>query len=461
MDNWRGIDEQLTAVFSAINGAGGRAVIVGGYVRDCLRGTDAKDIDIEVFGLDGDDLHALLGRFGDVLTIGRTFGVFKVKGIDVDFSLPRRDSKVAPGHRGFEVTFDPGLDFAEAARRRDFTINSMGWDPLREELLDPHKGRADLEAGRLEVTDPEHFAEDPLRALRGAQFIARFELEPTERLLMLCRSLDLSELAAERVGEEFKKLLTKGVRPSWGLVFLRDSNLLRFFPELEALVGVPQDPERHPEGDVWTHTLLVVDQAAARRGDAVTLPLMLAALCHALGKPGTTEVDAQGRVSAPGHEAAGVQQTRALLTRLAAGNRLTRQVETLVGAHLMPPTLVAERAGPKGYRRLARQLTSGDVPLATLLDLAVSDHLGRATEEALAHRIPWLDAFRAGASGALVDGRAPAPVVTGRHLIERGMTPGPQFRDLLEACQSVQDDTGLIDAEAILSQALDEIGRYE
>ena len=198
--------------------------------------------------------------------VGRAFGVFRVGGIDADFSLPRRDSKRGPGHRGFDVAPDPSLDFAEAARRRDLTVNSIGIDPLTGDVLDPHGGRRDLTRRVLRATDPARFPEDPLRGLRVAQLAARLDMTPDEALVALCRTLDLSELSGERVFDEFTKLLLRAARPSIGLRVLEDTGQLRFFPELDALRGVPQDPKWHPEGDVWLHTLMVLDVAATLRG---------------------------------------------------------------------------------------------------------------------------------------------------------------------------------------------------
>ena len=262
------LDPKLIEVARTVRGAGGRAVVVGGWVRDLLLGVRSKDVDVEVFGLDVARLEALLAGFGKVHAVGRAFGVFRVGGIDVDFSLPRRDSKRGPGHRGFDVAPDPGLDFAEAARRRDLTVNSIGLDPLSGEVLDPHHGRRDLERRGLRATDPVRFPEDPLRGLRVAQLAARLEMTPDEELVALCRKLDLSELSGERVFEEIRKLLLRAAKPSIGFRFLEDTDLLRFFPELDALRGVAQDPEWHPEGDVWVHTLMVLDAAASLRGGA-------------------------------------------------------------------------------------------------------------------------------------------------------------------------------------------------
>ena len=197
-----GLDPKCVEVARAVRDAGGRALVVGGWVRDHLLGVRSKDVDIEVHGLDVERIESILAGFGNVHAVGRAFGVFRVGGIDVDFSLPRRDSKRGPGHRGFDVTPDPSLDFAQAARRRDLTVNSIGIDPLTGEVLDPHGGRRDLERRVLRATDPERFPEDPLRGLRVAQLAARLEMAPDEELLGLCRSLDLSELSGERVFDE-------------------------------------------------------------------------------------------------------------------------------------------------------------------------------------------------------------------------------------------------------------------
>ena len=198
------LDARSAEIAKAVRDAGGRAVVVGGCVRDHLLGVRSKDVDIEVFGLGVERLEALLARFGKVHAVGRAFGVFRVGGIDVDFSLPRRDSKRGPGHRGFDVSPDPSLDFAEAARRRDLTVNSIGIDPLTGEVLDPHAGRSDLERRVLRATDPAHFCEDPLRGLRVAQLAARLEMTPDDALVALCRKLDLSDLSGERVFDELR-----------------------------------------------------------------------------------------------------------------------------------------------------------------------------------------------------------------------------------------------------------------
>jgi tRNA nucleotidyltransferase (CCA-adding enzyme) len=449
------VDPRTLAICRAVRDAGGRALFVGGWVRDRLRGLEAKDVDVEVFGLELARVAELLARFGEVIEVGRSFGVLRVKGLDVDFALPRRDSKVAAGHRGFEIACDPRLDYATAARRRDLTINSISFDPLTEEVIDPHGGRADLERRVLRATDPHHFPEDPLRGMRVAQFAARFEMQPDAGLIRLCAGLDLSELPGERLFEELRKLLQKGVRPSLGLAFLEQTRLLRFFPQLDALRGVPQDPEWHPEGDVWVHTLMVVDEAARLRGnDAdLDLALMFGALCHDLGKPLTT-AEQDGRIVSPAHDLEGDAPTRELLARLRAPGLLVLRVRAHVRHHLAPALLEKQRSGPKAYRRLARRLEAAGLSLAELERVARADHLGRTTDDARAGRFPAGDAFLARAAELEVAAQAIPDAVQGRHLLARGLAPGPEFGRILARCRDLQDETGWEDPERILDAVL-------
>lgn len=480
-----GLDPKCVEIARAVRDAGGRALVVGGWVRDHLLGARSKDVDIEVSGLDVARLESLLAGFGSVHAVGRAFGVFRVGGIDVDFSLPRRDSKRGPGHRGFDVTPDPSLGFAQAARRRDLTVNSIGIDPLTGEVLDPHGGRRDLERRVLRAIDPERFPEDPLRGLRVAQLAARLEMKPDEDLVALCRALDLGELSGERVFDELAKLLLRAARPSIGFRFLEETGQLRFFPELDALRGVPQDPEWHPEGDVWVHTLMVLDAAAALCGGGAEpgeqepdrstrspaaappaedgtrspggasedLALMLGALCHDLGKPATTErVD--GRIRSYRHDVAGVAPARALLGRMRAPGALVDRVAALVEHHLAPALFVRNAATAKGYRRLARKLERAGVSIELLVRVARADHLGRTTADALAGRFDAGDAFLAAARAHSVEHAAPRDAVLGRHLVARGMKPGPGFAPILERCREIQDETGWTDPERILDRAL-------
>jgi tRNA nucleotidyltransferase (CCA-adding enzyme) len=447
--------EVARRVAEAVAREGGRAVLVGGCVRDRLLGIESQDLDIEVFGLAYEKVERLLSTFGEVIHVGKAFGVFRVKSLDIDFSLPRRDSKVGPGHTGFDIVYEPNLSFAEAARRRDLTMNSIGLDPLSLEYLDPHGGKKDLREKRLRATDPVHFPEDPLRGLRVAGFAARFEMAPDEELKRLCSELDLSELSAERVFGEFEKLLLRSERPSIGFEFLRETKLLRFFPEIEALVGVPQEPDWHPEGDVWIHTMMVLDEAAKLRtgNPEEDLALMYGALAHDFGKPATTETTG-GRITSYEHDATGAVIAEAFLEKLRAPKDLTVKVKALVRQHLAPALLHKNRATPKGYRRLARELAAAGVRPELLLRVATADHLGRTTDDAFARRFPSGDHFKKMMDSLELAEEAPKDVVLGRHLIARGLSPGPEFGRILAKCRDVQDETGWDDPERILDRVL-------
>ena len=284
---------------------------------DQLLGRPSKDLDIEVFGVPAPALHALLEGFGRVDVVGESFRVYKIA--DIDVSLPRRESKAGRGHKGFVIEGDPDLSVEQAARRRDFTINAISRDPLTGALVDPFDGVRDLHGRILRAVDARTFADDSLRVMRALQFAARFELTVDEETKALCRSLPLDDLPSERVWGEMEKLLLQAARPSIGLALALDLGVIdRLFPELRALVGCPQEYDWHPEGDVWVHTLMVVDEARQRledldRGRAAAV--MLGALCHDLGKPPTTAL-VDGRIRSMGHEEAGVAPATALLDRL-------------------------------------------------------------------------------------------------------------------------------------------------
>jgi tRNA nucleotidyltransferase (CCA-adding enzyme) len=358
---------------------GGRALAVGGFVRDQLLGHPSKDLDLEVFGIPQHDLPGILAELGRVEPVGQAFPVFKLGAIDV--ALPRRESKTGRGHKGFAVEGDPSMSLEDAARRRDFTINAIAWDPLTGEYLDPCGGRADLDHRILRVVDPLRFGDDSLRVLRALQFAARFEatLEPASA--RLCRTIALDDLPAERIWGEMEKLLLVAERPSLGFALARDLGVIeQLFPEMVPLYACPQDPEWHPEGDVWTHTLMVMDEARRRNGDLGRAPLailMLGAVCHDLGKPATTAV-IDGRIRSPGHEAAGVAPATALLDRLNIHTLddvdVRRQVLGLVAEHLRPSAFfkAQDTVRDGAFRRLAAR-----VDMELLTRFATADCHGR------------------------------------------------------------------------------------
>ena len=411
--------------------AGGRALLIGGCVRDALLGYMPRDLDLEVLGLAPARLRALVAARFRAEAVGRHFPVLHLAGLSIDVSLPRRRGFGGAAPPDFDTGAEPGASPAEAAARRDFTIDAIALDPLTGEVVDPCGGLADLAAGRLRHAS-ERFDEDPLRVLRAMQLLARFELAPAEETVRRCRALSPAGLPRERIFGEWRRLLLEGLRPSRGLAFLRDAGWLCHFPELEALVGCPQDPAWHPEGDVWIHTLHALDAfAGARSGDARDdLVVGFAVLCHDFGKPATTREES-GRITSKGHEALGAELCERFLARMTDERDLQAEVAPLVAAHLAPAELHRQAAGDAAIRRLARRVGRID----RLVRVAAADHAGRpplappfAAGDWLLERARALEVLRA----------APRPLVQGRHLIAAGRTPGPDFGPILRACYEAQ-----------------------
>jgi tRNA nucleotidyltransferase (CCA-adding enzyme) len=439
------------AIAEAARAQGGRALVVGGWVRDQLLGIVSKDVDVEVFGLDEHALASMLATFGRVEAVGQSFPVYKVGTIDV--ALPRRESKSGRGHKGFTVVGDPTMTYEEAARRRDFTINAIGFDPLTRDYLDPYGGRDDLRARRLRVVDPDRFADDSLRVLRAVQFVARFDLDVDAGTRELLGAIPLDDLPAERIWGEIEKLLLRAHRPSRGLQLAFDIGVVaRLFPELEALAGCPQEPEWHPEGDVWVHTLMVVDQARTRIDDLDRpgqVAVMLGALCHDLGKPSTTAV-IDGRIRSLGHEEAGVGPAAAVLDRLNVhsidGVDVRREVLGITAHHLKPGAWykVRDEVGDGAFRRLAQKLN-----MEWLARVAKSDCLGRTGEFDCGAMDWFLDRAR-----SLGVQHAPAaPILMGRHLLDLGVAPGPAMGVILKEVYERQLDGEVTTLEEALAAA--------
>ena len=422
----------------AVREAGGRALIVGGWVRDRIMGRRSKDVDLEVFGLDAARLKEILATFGPVNVVGESFTVFKVG--DVDVSLPRRESKVGRGHKGFAVHGDPALSLREAARRRDFTINAISWDPLTETFEDPFDGRRDIEGRVLRAVDASTFGDDSLRVLRAVQFSARFEFDLEPGTAALCRGIRLDDLPAERIWGELEKLLLLPRRPSIGFTLALELGVIdQLFPELKALVGCPQEPEWHPEGDVWVHTLMVIDQARTRIDDLERpqqIAVMLGAVCHDLGKPPTTAFS-DGRIRSIDHEQAGVAPATAVLDRLnihtIGGFDVRKQVLGVTAHHLKPGMFGMSKTpvSDGAFRRLAQK-----VDLEILARVAKSDCMGRGG----GFDCSSMDWFLQRARELGVQNAPPKPILLGRHLLAIGMSPGPKVGEILRLVYERQLD---------------------
>lgn len=427
----------------------GRPRLVGGGVRDWLLGLEPKDIDIEVGGTDFATLHRALEPFGSTDVVGSSFGVIKVRsrssGSEYDFSLPRRESKHGAGHRGFAIEPEPDLSDADAAARRDFTVNAIAFDPFTGAIIDPHDGTRDLRRRILRHTSGA-FVEDPLRVLRGFQLAARFDLTIAPETAALARSIigTYSELPVERVWGEWDKWATKAVKPSRGLDVLEQTGWMSHFPEIAALRGTSQEPEWHPEGDVFTHTGHCLDALVAlegwrEAGAARRRLLTFAVLAHDFGKPSTTaRAEKRGamRWVSPGHEAAGGPIATAFLRRIGAPLELDPPVSALVVCHLAHHHGAA-RFTDTTVRRLARKLAP-----ATIDDLALVMHADANGRPPL--RSPEIharvDELAARAHALAIADSAPRPIVLGRHLLELGMKPGPAFKPIIDDAFEAQLD---------------------
>ena len=436
---------EVRTVAELVKRAGGRALLVGGCVRDGLLGKEPKDFDIECFGISAADLQRTLEAEFELDLVGVSFGIIKLKHVDIDVAMPRRETKLGLGHRAFGMEYDPTLTIEEASARRDFTVNAIYRDPLTDEILDPWNGRADLEKRVLRHVSP-HFTEDPLRVLRGMQFVARFGLTPAPETVEICRGMTPEGLAPERLFEEWAKLLVKGVAISKGLEFLRATGWVKYYPELERLIGCRQDPHWHPEGDVWNHTLCCLDAFAKEREERGArreergerseedLVVGLAVLCHDFGKPACTAYDpVRGRIRSLGHDEAGVEPTLSFLRRLTNEERLLREVPPLVRLHMRPFAMWKDRSSDGAIRRLAAKV----VRIDRLIRVAAADDAGRPPYPSEPEPLRWLAHE---AERLKVADSAPKPLVQGRDLIALGMKPGVAFGKILKAAYEAQLD---------------------
>lgn len=450
-------DDELRNAFELIctdvAEAGGRALLVGGSVRDSILGLPEKDLDIEVYGLEAHSLLEILGRRFEIDLVGQAFGVVKIHHLPIDISIPRRESKAGRGHKEFAIACDPYMRPEEAASRRDFTMNAIALDPLTNEIIDPFSGIGDLHKGLLRHTS-EKFSEDPLRVLRGMQFAARFDLEVAPETIALCQGIECEGLARERIFDEWKKLILTGKTPSRGLQFLRKCGWIEYYPELEALIGCKQDPKWHPEGDVWVHTLHCMDAFAQERigKEQEDLIVGFATLCHDLGKPSTTKFE-DGRIRSKGHERAGVEPTQTFLSRMTNQSRLGDSIIPLVSNHLRPVELFDVRAGDGAIRRLARRVKRID----RLVRVARADQMGRPP--ITLEDFPAGDWLMTRARELEVEDAAPTPIMMGRHLILLGLEAGPHFGPILESCYQAQiegtfatEDEGIDYAKRMLAR---------
>lgn len=403
---------------------GGRAYYVGGFVRDSLQGIENKDIDIEVHGITPDTLEEILLSFGGYIPAGKSFGVYKLAHRSIDVAMPRKEILTGKGHRDFKIDVDPFIGTKKAAIRRDFTVNAIMQDVITGEIIDHFGGQEDLKNGILRHVNDTAFGEDPLRVLRGAQFSARFNFKIAPETIELCKKIDLTTLSSERVFDELKKTLLKSDKPSVFFENLRLMNKLSFwFHEVEKLIGIPQHSVHHREGDVWAHTMMVLDECAKVR-DKAEYPLyfMVSGLVHDFGKIICTEFK-KGDYHAYRHETEGRDIVKTFIRHITNENSILSYVMNMTELHMKPRILFNDNSSIKSTNKMFDSSASPN----DLILLALCDGKGKIpskpckeAEEFLRERLNIFNEYMS------------RPYVTGQDLIDAGIKQGKEFSELLK-----------------------------
>ena len=454
------LPEILEDILKDLQEIGATPIIVGGSVRDFFLNIPVKDYDIEIFRIDSlDIIQKSLEKFGCVKLVGKSFGVLtlRVNEYDFDFALPRIEKKIGNTHQDFEIITNANLSFKEAAIRRDFTINAIGYDFCTKDFLDPFNGINDLKNRVLKYIDDKTFIEDSLRVYRAIQFSARFDFSLDEKTFELCKKIvqnnELDFLPKERIYEEFKKLFLKSSKPSIGFELLKDLGVLKYFPELKALISCVQDPIYHPEGDVWIHTMMCLDELSRilKEENIVDeyrkLYLFYAILCHDFGKPFCTK-EINGKITSHKHESLGIEPTISFLSKLTNEKKFIEIVSSLVKNHLIPFQLYLAESSLKAIKRLSLKVNIEDLCLVCLADC-----LGRTIQdkEKCPKATSWL---LTKAKELDIHNEPIKPIIQGRDLIKLGFKPSNKFKEILEFAFDLQLDEHL-EKEIIIKKIIE------
>ena len=417
----------------------GTAYFVGGYVRDSILGISNKDIDIEIHNVTPYILENILKELGEVKTTGKSFGVYNIKGFDLDIALPRKESAIGTGHKDFRIDVDAYLPLKDSARRRDFTINALMKNVLTGEIKDYFGGLDDLNNGIIRHIDDKTFIEDSLRVLRACQFAARFGFTIAPETICLCKTMDLSTLPKERIAEELSKALLKAKKPSIFFDSLYECKQTEWFKEVYALKGIKQNSKYHPEGDVYMHTMSVLDQAGGLFPTGIDnpdryLPFMLSALCHDFGKVNTTEINNKGQICAINHETTGIPIANGFLKRIYNNKSFTKYVDNMIEYHMKAHNCFDNRSRarttnlmfdkllyPKDFILLVYADSTGH-NLNNLDNKQFNMFLGKAMIESGFLTDRYLDYGK----------RISEPHITADDLIELGLKPSPLFKIILD-----------------------------
>lgn len=418
-------------IANKVKEAGGRTFYVGGYVRDKLLGIDNKDVDIEVHGIDADKLYSILETIEKPLTYGNSFGIYSLKGHNIDIALPRSEKCIGNKHTDFRIDVDPFIGYKKAARRRDITINALMQDVLTNEILDYYNGLTDLKNKVIRHVDEQSFVEDPLRVLRIAQFASRFEFAVAEETINLCSSMDLSSLSRERVEEELRKALMKGKKPSLFFDALKQMNQLDYwFKEIKLLETIKQDPIYHPEGNVYIHTMQVIDRGVEYRD---SFEFMLFCLTHDFGKIVTTET-IDRRIHAYGHETKGLPLVDTFIKRITNKKEIRKYLNNMVPLHMLPNKYAIDNSAIKKTNRLFYDAYNP----RDLINFSICDIGSQKNYEFLKERYDhYLEMIK-------------KPYVSGDDLIKMGLKPSEEFSKILKYATKLR--MAEVDKETALKQ---------
>ena len=395
---------------------GGRTFYVGGYVRDKLLNIENKDVDIEIHGINEEQLQDILKQVGDPISYGKSFGVYSLKGHNIDIALPRSEKAIGKGHKDFKIDVDPFIGYKQAARRRDITINALMQDVLTDEILDYYNGLDDIKNKIIKQVDSNTFIEDPLRVLRVAQFASRFNFTVAQETIELCKTIDLTYLTKERVEEELKKCLLKGNKPSIFFDTLNKMNQLDYwFKEIKELIGLKQDPIYHPEGDVYIHTMQVIDRAVKYRDKCKSYEFMLLCLTHDFGKIICSE-NINGRIHAYEHEIKGVPIAEEFIKRITNRKEVITYLKNMVPLHMLPNKCASDNSKIKKTNKMFYySIEPKDLIYFSYCDRGNEDNSKYLNERYEEYKSMMLK-----------------PYVTGSDLIKAGIKQDKNFHELIE-----------------------------
>lgn len=420
------------SVFQSIENKGGKVYIVGGTVRDYLLGyKNSYDVDVEVYHLEYDELKKVLMKFGKVNTYGKSFAIMSLDCLKgYDFALPRKEEKTGVKHQDFHIIIDKDLSIDKAILRRDVTMNALMYDYFKDEIIDLCGGIEDISQGIVRMVNPNTFQEDPLRILRIAQFISRFEMKVEDDTLNHCKTMVkegmLDYLSIERIYEEYKKILMSN-HPSLGFEFLKEIKALPKY--LSDLIECDQRRDFHPEGSVWNHTMLVLDLAALCK-DKTDEPesFMWACLLHDIGKPlVTTETG-----SAPGHNASGVEVFKDV--DLISSKKMRAYIETMIYYHMHLMNMAKKKSSDVKYLRLLK-LIDKKISISDLMFISVCDKLGRGRLASSQYN-DFLEYMNDKINR--LGKKAIEPMITGQDLINAGFKNYLSFGELLDKAYDMQ-----------------------